>query len=158
MPIKREKVRGELEIKRIPKDFCWGTPTEFVKALQEIYGVDLFVNAGNDFVVIGHQVPAPGDKGRLWIRLSRSGIFQGFFAFQDGKWQRIFNYRVDRVLWMHGDSREIPEGFQLIDANSGQIDPDARDHIVGQYLVDTAATTATLTVYKYFAVRWIGAT
>lgn len=155
MPVTREKLLGQLIINKIPKDLCWGTPTEFVKSLTKILGVNLFTNPGNDFVVVGHSVPAPEDKGRLWVRLSRSGVFQGFYMFVGGSWQRVHNYRSDEVIWMYGDSRIIPEGFQLIDDDS-IVPSDVRDWIVQQYLPDTAASTPGAPVYKYFATIYIG--
>lgn len=156
MPITREKLLGQLIINRIPKDLCWGTPTEFIKSLTKILGVNLFINPGNDFVVVGHQVPAPEDKGRLWVRLSRSGVFQGFYMFIGGLWKRVHNYRSDEIIWMYGDSRDIPDGFQLINELS-IVPSEVRNHVMTQYLTNTAASTPTNTVYSYFATIYIGA-
>lgn len=155
MSVKQDQLKGSLEIKRLPADLCYGTPPEFVKKLIEILEPNILVNAGNDFVVVGHATPAPEDKGKLWIRTTRSGIFQGFFFYQDSAWQRVHNYRPDEVIWMYGDSRVIPEGFQLI-APGANIGADIIEFIMKQYLKDQAATTPTVTVYSYFAVRYLG--
>ena len=158
MSVSREKVEGELRVDRIPKDLCWGKPEDFVKALTSMLGVTLFTNPGNDFVVVGHQTPANEDKGRLWVRTSRSGVFQGFYLFQGKTWKRIHNRRSDEIIWLTGDSRDIPEGFQLIVPGIGGILSAVVTHLVKQYYVDTAASGPTLTVYNYYAVRYIGTT
>lgn len=158
MSVKREKVKGELRIGKLPKDLCWGKPSDFVKKLVEILSVNLFINPGNDFVVFGFQTPSADDTGRLWIRTSRSGVFSGFYLFTGKKWERVHNYRSDEIIWVHGDSRSIPDGFQLIEEEIGGIQSDVISHIMSQYLKDFAASTTTLTVYKYFAIRYIGST
>lgn len=158
MPVKREKALGTLQINKLPKNLCWGTPEEFVKKLIEILGVNIVTHEGSNFVIVSHVVPPPEDKGKLWVRTTSGGVFQGFFLFQDSTWQRIQNRRSDEVIWLYGDSRELPEGFQLIEPGIGGIASDVVDFIVTKYLKDPAASTPTQTVYKYFAVRWIGAT
>ena len=77
--------------------------------------------------------------------------------FQAGEWQRIHNYRSDEVIWVFGDSRVIPEGFQLIDNNAG-IPSDVIDFLMKQYLKDPIASTPTQDVFKYYAIRYIGPT
>jgi hypothetical protein len=155
MSVKQDELKGNLDIKKLPADLCYGLPTEFVKKLQDILEPNILVNPGNKFVVVGHATPAPEDKGKLWIRTSRSGIFQGYFFYQDSAWERIHNYRPDEVIWMYGDSRVIPEGFQLIDSSSN-ITSDIVDFIVKQYLKDQGASSPEVTVYNYFAVRYLG--
>ena len=155
MPLKRDQTSGKLVLKRIPKDLCWGKPVEFIKSLVEILGVELPSSSNNRFVVVGHEVPESEDKGKLWVRTSRGGVFLGYYFFQDGEWQRIHNFRPDQVVWLFGDSRVIPEGFQLIDTGVG-VPSDIIDFLKKKYLVDTANSTPTQTVYRYFAVRYVG--
>ena len=151
----REKISAQLRILKIPADACFTTVADLFQMIQENFSVDLSAGVNNDFVVIGHQVPGEDDKGKLWVRKQRNGSFQGFYLFVDKAWQRIFNRRNDEVIWMHGDSREIPDGYQLIDATIGGIPSDVVDHIISQYLRDTTVT-GPISVYKYFAVRYTG--
>lgn len=155
MAIVREKVLADLVIGRIPPDLCWGKPEEFLKAIEEAMDVILQLNSNNDFVVIGHETPSADDKNRLWVRLARNGSFQGFYLFVDGKWQRVFNRRNDEIIWMFGDSRNIPEGFQLIDGTATGIPTDIQQHIIQQYKINEDVT-GIATVYEYFAVRYLG--
>lgn len=154
MAINRERILAALAITRIPPDLCWGKPADFIKQLVESLTVTLDIATNTDFVVIGHEVPSEDDKGRLWIRLQRNGSFLGFYLFVNGKWQRVFNRRSDEIIWMYGDSRNIPDGFQLVD-DSSPVPTDVKDHIMKQYLVDTSVNSAT-PVYRYFALTYVG--
>ncbi len=154
MSVVRERIDAVLKILRIPPDLCWGRPDDFVKLLTEILTVELSTSPNNEFVIVGHQTPGEDDKGKLWIKLQINGSFQGFFFFQNGLWERIHNYRNDEVIWMQGDSRVIPKGFELIDGALGGIPTDVQQHILTFYLENT--TVVGSTVFKYFAVRYIG--
>lgn len=155
MPL-TEKVSARLILKDVPPGVCWGKPEDFIKLLTSALGVELAVSRLTDFVIIGHQTPTADDKGRLWIRLSKAGLFQGFFLFQRGKWRRIHNYRNDEIIWMVGDSRDIPDGFELINGTVAGIPTDVQNFILTKYLANSAASTPTQTVYSYFAVRYTG--
>lgn len=155
MAVDREKVLGELQLNRIPPGLCWGKPEDFIKQLLDILSVSLAVGQNNEFVVIGHQVPSEDDKNRLWVRLARNGSFIGFYLFVKGRWQRIHNYRNDEIIWMFGDSRDIPDGFELIDGTASTIPIDVQERLITQYIVDTTVSGAA-DVYKYFAVRYVG--
>lgn len=155
MAITREKVLGQIGITRIPPGLCWGNPGEFIKLLVDVLSVNLEVNANNDFVVIGHQVPSEDDKGRLWVRLARNGSFLGFFLFVNGKWQRVENRRNDEIIWLYGDSRQIPAGYRLIDGTNPTIPTEIQERLITQYVVNTGASGAA-PVYSYFAVQYVG--
>lgn len=154
MSLAKDGGLGKLVIKEDLTCLKYTKPADFIKRLVEILGVELQNSEGADFVVVGHATPTEEDKGRPWFRFAKNGPFQGIYAFQKGKWVRVFNLRNDQVVWMYGDSREIPAGFELIDSVTSGIPADVRTHIVNQYLVDT--TISSSTVYKYFAVRWRG--
>ena len=68
MSLDREKVNGKLVVNRIPKDLCYGKPADFVQALTQMLGVDVVAGRNNEFTVVGHLVPNPEDKDKLWIR------------------------------------------------------------------------------------------
>ena len=155
----KEKVFGQLLINQIPKNLCWETPEKFIENLVSILGVGLNINENNDFVVIGHQAPGEDDKGKLWVRTATSGIFLGFYIFENGSWVKVQNRRADEVVWFYGDSRDIPDGFKLIQPGIGGIPSDDVAHIVSKYNVNIAATEASVgTVYSYFACVYVGST
>lgn len=155
MALTRTKVLAKLKSTHIPADLCWGKPREFVQKLTEILTAELSVSPNHDFVIIGHTNPSEDDKEKLWVRTDRSNRFLGFFMFQDGAWSRIHNYRADEVIWMVGDSTDIPPGFALIDDNTGDLTTNLRNAIVGKYILAPGATVSN-PVYSYFAVRWVG--
>jgi hypothetical protein len=151
----RQKISAQLKLLNIPPDACFTTVPDLLKLIEAVFSVDLSAGVNNDFVVIGHQTPGADDKNKLWIRKQRNGSFQGFYLFINKTWQRIFNRRNDEVIWLHGDSREIPVGFQLINTTTAGIDADVVSSIMSQYVRDTSITGLN-PVYKYFAVRYIG--
>lgn len=154
---KTDKVYGKVILNDTPSNVCWETPAKFISSLQKYLGVELDLNSNVDFVVIGSQVPSEDDKGRLWIKLYANGTFAGFYLFENGSWVQIQNRRYDEIVWFSGDSRSIPEGYQLIDSNSGVVTSAVRNHIMSMYLQDFSAGTAS-PVYTYFACTYIGTT
>lgn len=151
----RQKISGKLNLLKVPANACFTTVAELLKLIQDSYSVDLSAGVNNDFVVTGHQPPGADDKNRLWVRQQRQGSFAGFYMFIGGAWKRIFNRRNDEIIWMHGDSREIPDGFTLISESTGGLTSDVREHVMQFYLEDTSVSQAS-PVYKYFAVRYTG--
>lgn len=154
MPITRDPISGKPVITKIPENLKWGKPIDFVKALMNMFVVVLPLKGNNDFVVTGSQVPTEDDKSRLWVADQKNGSFLGFFRFIKGQWRRIFNLRADMVIWMVGDSRDIPEGFQLIDGTVSGIDVETQNFIKAQFRIDPTSTT--FPIYTYFACRYIG--
>lgn len=156
--MKTDKAYGQLVVQDLPQDLCYKTPAKFIKDLTKYLTVELAVNSNVDFVVIGPQVPSEDDKSRLWIKLYANGTFAGLYLFEGGSWTQVQNRRVDEIVWFHGDSRSIPEGYQLIDNDAGTINSTVRDHIMSFYLRDTEVSTTTTPVYTYFACIYIGTT
>lgn len=151
------KVYGKLTLKDIPNDICWESPEKFLKQLERYFGVDLDVNSNVDFVVVGSEVPSEDDKSRLWIKLYNNGTFDGFYKFEGGRWVAIQNRRQDEIVWFHGDSRNIPEGYKLIDLDNGMLTTDNIRHIMSFYNRDLTVTTES-PVYTYFACTYLGTT
>lgn len=142
---------GEITLENKPREICWGTPDDFLKLLTQVLSVRFPVNLANEFVVVGFQTPSPDDQGRMWARFDASRNWLGWHAFQKGNWRRVYEYRSDEIIWMVGDSRSIPDGFQLVD--SGAPLPTATiEHIKSFYLETNPGTGA----YRYFAVRFLG--
>lgn len=150
------KVYGKLIVKDIPSNVCWESPDKFLKKITDFYRVDLDINSNVDFVVVGSETPSEDDKSRLWIKTYNNGYFAGLYKFEGGKWREISLHRPDEVVWFYGDSRNIPEGFKLIDEDNGYITSDNIKHIMSFYNRDTSIVGST--VYTYFACTYIGTT
>lgn len=142
---------GKLEVVDKPVTLSWTNPLEFIERLKKIIRVKFPVNKGNDFIVSGWIVPSTDDTGRMWARFDQNRNWLGWFAFVKGKWRRVYNYRSDEIIWLVGNSNDIPEGFSLI-SNTSQLSLAIRNEILSRY-VETSPGSG---VYSYFAVRWIG--
>lgn len=151
------KVYGKLILNDVPSNLCWDTPEKFLKQLTKYFNVDLDINSNVDFVVVGSEVPSEDDKARLWIKLYNNGTFAGFYKFENGKWTEISTHRPDEVVWFVGDSRNIPDGYILIDESNGTMTSSNIRHIMDMYNRDTTVETDT-PVYTYFACTYIGTT
>jgi len=147
---------GQLVQKEDATDDCWSTPAQFIDLLIKKVGIEFPVMGGEDFVVYGLATPGEDEKGKLWVRTDRGGHFAGFFLFVGGKWQRIYNYSNQDIIWKQGDSREIEPGFQLIDGTVQSIPVDVQTHIMGFYKKDTVNSTPLFNVYEYFATIYLG--
>lgn len=153
---KIDKAFGKLVLADLPSDVCWTTPEKFIEQLTHYLSVELDPTSLADFVLIGPQTPSEDDKNRLWIRLYSNGTFAGFYHFEGGKWTRISNHRPDEIVWFHGDSRSIPEGYRLIDGSLGTMTSSVREHIMSFYHQDLSVENST--VYDYFACIYVGTT
>lgn len=156
MSLGRDPVKGELVITDLPETLKWGKPRDFVKLLTKILAVTLPFAKSSDFVVYGSQTPTEDDKNKLWTASQKQGSFLGFFLFQKGAWRRIFNRLDNEVIWLPGDSRNIPKGHQLIDGTLSGITVANQQHIMTFYRQDPAIIPPAPPVYTYFAVRWVG--
>lgn len=151
MAIARDKLSVALAVKRIPEKLCWGKPRDFIENLTQYLTAELDVESRLNLVVVGHETPTEDDKDRLWIRTARDNSFLGFYLFQNGAWKVIHNYRSDEVIWMYGNSTQIPSGFEFIDGSLGGMDSKVQERVISQYLQIEGTNS-----YSYFAVRWKG--
>ena len=151
------KVYGKLILNDVPSNLCWDTPEKFLKQLTKYFNVDLDINSNVDFVVVGSEVPSEDDKARLWVRLFNNGTFAGFYKFEGGKWREIQTHRQDEIIWFVGDSRNIPDGYMLVDESNGMLTTDNIKHIMSFYNRDTTSDSET-PVYTYFACTYTGTT
>ena len=102
-------------IKNIPDYACLTNMSEFLTLLQTYGQVE--INGSVTNVVISNQQPAESDRNKLWLRVTNVNSFVGFYIYASGKWNKIFP--VDgTVQWIVGDSRAVPAGYLLVDANN----------------------------------------
>lgn len=150
-------LEGSLIQKEDASDDCWTTVSEFIKKiLLPKVGVKFPVKDGEDFVIYGFQTPGEDQKDKLWVSTDRADHFTGYFKFIEGMWRRIYDHSIQDVVWKHGDSRDIEEGFQLIDGTVQSIPVDVQEHIIGFYKIDAVNSTPLFPVYQYFATIYIG--
>lgn len=146
-----DTLQGKIEIATPPIRLCWGKPLEFVKSLTEILTVRFPVNQNNEFTIVGFETPSPDDRGKMWARFTASRNWLGWHAFIKGQWRRVYAYHQSEIIWMVGNSSNIPEGFQLVEPGV-PLPVSVITKIVSEY-VETSPGSGT---FNYFAVRFIG--
>lgn len=149
-------LEGKLIKKQDVTDLCFTKAPDFVNQLIKILGIEFPVFSNENFVIYGFQIPNEDQKNKLWVKTDRAGHFQGYFLFIDGSWQRIYDYSVQDVVWKYGDSREIEDGFQLIDGTVAAIPTAVQEHIMSFYHQNASESTPLNPVYDYFATIYLG--
>lgn len=149
--VKNDTLEGELILREHPQDLCWTSPLEFLKSIVRLITVQFPVSQNNDFIVSGRETPDTDNTDKMWAREDANRNWLGWHKFIKNKWRRVYEYRSDEVIWIIGNSGNIPEGFQLLDSNVPGISGDILNKLLSQYV-----ETSTVGVYSYFAVRFIG--
>lgn len=150
MAVSRNGEQFPIKFNRIPEDLCYGNASAFVQQLAELLYTEIPIDFDN--VIVGVTTPGEDDKNKIWFRLDRNNNFLGIFAFSNGQFRRVHNYRNDEIIWMHGVSSDIPEGFELITTDTGGILQTVKDSLISRY-VETSTGSG---VFNYFAVRYTG--
>lgn len=150
--VKYDTLEGKLIIKEKPINLCWTTPLDFFKAIIDYITVSFPIEANNKFVITGRDTPSADDVDKMWARQDANRNFLGWHSYIKGSWKRVYEYRSDEVIWMLGNSSNIPEGFQLLDGNVPGLSTNIVNKLEAQY-VETSVGSG---VYTYFAVRFIG--
>lgn len=147
-----EKRHVDIVAKKIPNELCWETPQKFIPKLTEILSGIIESATNEDFIVVGTDTPSPSQQDKIWARFGSNRRWLGFYAFIKGSWRKLYDYNTDDIIWKTGDSRNIEEGFILIDSNTNIIKQSVRDFIISQY-VETSIGSG---IYNYFAIIFVG--
>lgn len=147
-----EKRIVNLEVTQIPDDLCWDTPKEFIGRLTD-YLVGVIDSGSNeDFIIVSTQPPGPEYRNKIWAKFSINRNWLGWYGFIKGQWRKLYSHDTNDIIWKTGDSRNIEDGFMLIDGNTNILKESVRDKIISQY-VESAVGSG---IYNYFAVLFIG--
>jgi len=140
-----DKLTGKMELGKTPSNWCWTTPKAFAEELINSLQFSWPFEDTHKAVIYGDKTPSADDKDKMWARFDNSGNWLGWYAWQKGSWKRVYNYRSDQVIWLYGNSNNIPDGFQLLDGTAAGA-PD----LSPQFTANQSGG------YSYYAVRWIG--
>lgn len=131
---------------------CFTGIPDFLKAFPKLFAVEIPASITN--VIVSVDQPDDSQLDCVWFRLSPSGSFSGIFIYATGDWQQIWPV-PNAVFKMYGDSRSIPAGYALVDANNphftaGQIA--AMRAVTGNWIqtVDLAAWAVFEVTYEGF--------
>jgi hypothetical protein len=154
-----ETVLGSLKALGIPQNACYEDFAQLLKDLPNWFTVEVPASVGN--VVISVTEPGEDSKGKVWIRITGTGVFVAPYMFFNGSWKRIYDYAPGSVIWMAGNSSQVGavgtdlEPFELVTATApSSVPSNARTAIVAQYVQTSPVTTPVQ--YIYFAVVYVG--
>lgn len=140
-------VRGLL-VATVPERLCFNSMADLLRALPDLLSVEVPSSTGS--LVVSSSDPGEDQRGKLWLRTTNSGGIIGLYVFQGGKWNPFYQFAPGQVMWLYGDSANIPEGLLLIEAGDDVVPAPVVAHLVPQYLPNGGGG------YSYFAVRYIG--
>lgn len=147
MPVNENLIRIPLGITGDIEDACIEDAKGFVKWLSD-HLVGLAPTSITNVVVSNQE---PTDRNVVWFRRSNAGVFIGIYIYSGTKWNQIFP-APDAVFWMVGDSRDVPDGYELVDTSGPtSISSYTRDFLVTKYQRDPGDT-----YYTYFATVFVG--
>lgn len=157
-PVIQENVMGSLVALGIPENACFDNFTELLKSLPTWLGVSVPASVSN--VSISVTEPGTDQKQNLWIRVSGTGQFLGFYLYFNGGWKLLYNYAETEVIWLFGDSSLVGiegtelEPFTLITTSGpSSIPEEARNAIRAQYAPIPGSDPLR---FSYFAVVYSG--
>lgn len=104
-------IKGAIKVQGIPDSACFTNFSELLKALGTYLTVEI---ANQEFsnVVISVAQPGAADRFKLWMRISSSGSFVGFFVYQNGVWSQVVPAPFQLFI-LYGDSSNPPTGYSF---------------------------------------------
>lgn len=141
-------LKGNIKLIGLIESCCFSSVQELIKALPNLLMAEFPEGLTN--VTVGNKQPSEEERDNLWIRKDNSGSFIGIYVFSQGVWRCIEPLKGG-VKWVHGDSRDIEQGYSLIDTGLVGFTADEITHIKHQYFLHSSGT-----YYTYFAVTFTG--
>lgn len=148
MPSSTNIVKGSIVVQNLPDLACFTDFRELLLSLQTFLSVEIPASITN--VIISNIQPGDDQRQSLWIRLSNGGNFIGVYFFAVGAWRQVFP-QPNGVFWMFGDSRDIPNGYLLVDEDNPHFTTSGAQKIMSNYVVSVAGD-----FFTYFAVTFEG--
>ena len=141
-------VRGALKIDELPEGACFESFEALLKSLPKWLTVEVPRSVTN--VIVGATQPNDDQRDFLWVRRGNDGGFKGIYVYALGEWRQVAP-APQQVYWMYGDSRDLPDGFILVDAANPNFTSAAVQFIQTQFVRDP-----TNTYWMYFATTFAG--
>lgn len=138
---------AEIRAFGLPQDFCFENVTQLISAISQYFKAVIPNDITN--VIVSQSQPTSTQRMNMWVRLSASGTFIGIYFFNGTTWVQVLPI-PNGVFWMHGDSTDVPEGFQLVDTGNPNFTAPEITHIKSFYY------PAGPGPYTYFAVTFAG--
>ena len=145
----RNTIRGALKLNGLVDRECFTSWQQFLESFPSLMSVEVPENFGG--VIAQSAEPSDDDRGKLWLRLDASGNFLAPYVFQGGKWEVLYSFAPGQVIWMTGNSTQVPRGFLLIDTGDQTIPSQVVTQLKNLYLPGSGGG-----FFAYFAVRFVG--
>lgn len=148
MPITPDVVEGSLKLRGLPDVACFTSFIEFLRAIPDYYGVEIPNSITN--VVVSNIEPLDTQRDYIWFRRSNGGTFLGIYVYASGSWKQVAP-APQQVFWMYGDSRNVPDGYILVDNNNPNFTAGEVTALQAKYISDPSST-----YFVYFATTYEG--
>lgn len=148
MLTEQDVIVGGVRVIGLLDNVCFKSQAEEIKALEKLLAVEIPASALG--VVIGSTYPSEDDRDKIWFRRDSGGNFVGLYAFQNGTWRPIYQFAPNQIIWMHGNSANIPTGFRLIQLGDPEITSSVVTALTAQYVPNGVGG------YAYFATVFEG--
>lgn len=110
MTLGTDTIRGAIKLDNFVEGKCFTSWEDFIKAFPQMMTVEVPKNITN--VTLGPTAPSSSDLDNLWVKTDSGGNFVGLYIFSGGAWNQIYP-APQQLIFMYGDSRAVPPGYQL---------------------------------------------
>jgi hypothetical protein len=139
---------GQIKLKGFIEDTCFTSIKDFIARLPDWLIAEIPSEATN--VVVGTQQPSSDQTNAVWFRQDNSGTFIGVYVYSNGTWKQIVP-APNGIIRMYGDSRAVPDGYQLIDNSNSNFTAAEVTAIQATWIKDV-----TNTYWRVFDVTFQG--
>lgn len=144
----QSKLAIPIKLLGVPERCSFKGWVDFVKGLPSMLAGE--IPSSLIGVVVSKNAPSEDDRERVWYRVDSSGNYVGIYGFQAGSWQRLYDFAPGQVIWVTGDSANLPPGFTLISTGLVNLPSQTIDGLMAQYIPNLTGG------YGYFAMLFTG--
>lgn len=141
MPVPSDVVKGKLVLTGLPDLFCYKDVREMIASLPQLLGVEVSASVTN--VIVSNVQPTSSNTTSLWVRISNSGGFMGFYVFSAGAWQSIypiFDEVHAQIQWFSSFDGSVPAGWTKITVTTTEIPASLVPALMAQYVLDPTSS------------------
>lgn len=109
---------------------------DLLSKLPSVFVVEMPAIVGG--ATVGNTQPGDDARDRPWYRFDNAGNFIGIYVYALGNWRQVAP-APNQLIRMIGDSRAVPEGYQLADAANPKTASVAAS-LQAQWIKDPTAT------------------
>lgn len=131
----------------LPQDFCFENVQQLIQGISQYFKAVIPDSITN--VIVSNSQPTSTERDSMWVRLSASGTIMGIYFYTGITWKQVLP-APNEVIWMYGDSADVPEGFILVDGSNPNFTAPEVAYLQGMFY------PAGPGPWTYFAVTFAG--